>query len=238
MMRANHDVFSECPSVDAVLSTFRAMGMKSGARLLSMIAPLPFRSVKADDTMLQFWGYDPEWHAQYLGQDWDGSVRIEDQILEYGAPILWRDIAAKIDLNEANRRSLSVFFDYHGNDGICVPLFGHYAFQTLLSFAFEDRLDSVDDPRVAVIVRLAIAAQRRFIDLSRRDHQPSLPLSIREQEVIQQMARGHSNKVAARKLGVSPSSIDTYQRRIFTKLHVHDRTQAVVRCLALGLVKL
>jgi DNA-binding CsgD family transcriptional regulator len=230
--------FTDCESVNDVFATFRARCTEVGVRLLSVIAPLPFRSVTAPGTYIQFWGYDPEWQAEYQEQGWDVTGRIEDQILEFGAPILWRDLEAKIQLSEPNRRILSKFFDYHGRDGICVPLFGHYAFQTLLSFAFKDRLDSVDHPRIAVVVRLAIAAQRRFIDLSRRDHQPALPLSMREQEVIQQMACGHSNKVAARKLGVSPSSIDTYQRRIFTKLEVHDRTEAVVRCLALGLVKL
>lgn len=230
--------FTDCESVNDVFATFRSRCALSGVRLLSVIAPLPFRSVTAPGTYIQFWGYDPEWQAEYQAHGWDVAGRIEDQILDFGAPVLWRDLESKIKLTEPNRRILSTFFEYHGHDGICVPLFGHYAFQTLLSFAFEDAIDSVDDPRVAMITRLAIEAQRRFIDLSRRDHQPTQPLSIREQEVIQQMAIGHSKKIAARELGVSPSSIDTYQRRIFAKLAVHDRTEAVVRCLALGLVKL
>lgn len=230
--------FAQCESVNDVFAAFRLRCTADGVRLLSVIAPLPFRSVTAPGTYIQFWGYDPEWQAEYQAHGWDVAGRIEDQILDFGAPIIWRNIEAQIELSETNRQILSKFFDYHGRDGICVPLFGHYAFQTLLSFAFEDAIDSVDDPRVAVITRLAIEAQRRFIDLSRRDHQPSPPLSAREQAVIQQMACGHSKKIAARKLGVSPSSIDTYQRRIFAKLAVHDRTEAVVRCLALGLVKL
>lgn len=237
MAHSSEDDFADCTRPADVFAKFRERSTAAGVRLMSVIAPLPLRSVVAPDTYVQFWGYDPEWYAEYSAA-WQGLGRIEDLILEYGAPILWRDIESRIPLNERNRQILSAFHDYHGRDGICMPLFGPYAFQTLLSFALEDGIDRVDEPRVLAIAEMARQAQRRFVELSRCEQRPQSPLSAREQEVLQQIALGRSKKMAARELGVSLSSIDTYLRRIFTKLEVNDRTEAVVRSLSLGLIKL
>lgn len=48
------------------------------------------------------------------------------------------------------------------------------------------------------------------------------------------MCRGKSNPVIGEILGLSRSSVDTYIRRIFAKLHVSDRTAACVRAYSLG----
>lgn len=56
------------------------------------------------------------------------------------------------------------------------------------------------------------------------------PLSAREQEVLALLARGYLYKEIAATLAISPSSVNTYIRRIYEKLHVHSRTQAVLRC--------
>lgn len=232
------DVFAKCSDKAGVFTVFRAHCVRAGVQLMSIIAPLPFQSVTSPGTYIQFWGYDPQWQAEYLASGWDESGRIEDQILEYGGPILWRDLESMVNLSAANRTILALFFQYHGRLGICMPIFGHYAFQTLLSFSLEGGITRLDDPRVAAIAQLASLAQRRYIDLSRLELRPVMPLSAREQEVIQQMASGRSKKVTADKLGISASSVDTYLRRIFAKLNVNDRTAAVVRSLALGLVKL
>ena len=56
------------------------------------------------------------------------------------------------------------------------------------------------------------------------------PLSAREQEVLALLARGFLYKEIAATLAISPSSVNTYIRRIYEKLHVHSRSQAVLRC--------
>jgi DNA-binding NarL/FixJ family response regulator len=54
-------------------------------------------------------------------------------------------------------------------------------------------------------------------------------LSAREQEVLALLARGYLYKEIATTLDLSPSSVNTYIRRIYEKLHVHSRAQAVLR---------
>jgi len=56
-------------------------------------------------------------------------------------------------------------------------------------------------------------------------------LSPREQEVIEALARGDAYKQIADRLGITIPTVRTYLRRIYEKLHVHTRTEAVARYL-------
>jgi DNA-binding NarL/FixJ family response regulator len=56
-------------------------------------------------------------------------------------------------------------------------------------------------------------------------------LSERELQVLECLAKGHAYKQIGDELGVSLDTTRTYVRRIYEKLHVHTRTDAVVRYL-------
>ena len=51
-------------------------------------------------------------------------------------------------------------------------------------------------------------------------------LGTREQQVLQQVINGLSQKEIAKHLGISISTVNTYIQRIYEKLHVHSRAQA------------
>ncbi len=63
-------------------------------------------------------------------------------------------------------------------------------------------------------------------------------LSQRELEVLAFVARGASNKEAARSLHISEATIKSHLLRIFRKLGVEDRTAAVTVALEKGLLRL
>ncbi len=54
-----------------------------------------------------------------------------------------------------------------------------------------------------------------------------LNLSRREREVWQLLIAGKSNKEIARHLGISPSSVKTYLHRLYRKLGVSSRVEAI-----------
>ncbi|MDI2030105.1 response regulator transcription factor [Saccharopolyspora sp. TS4A08] len=56
-------------------------------------------------------------------------------------------------------------------------------------------------------------------------------LTKREKEVLDHLARGWSNRQIGRALGISERTVKNHLRNIFTKLHVSDRTSAVVKLL-------
>jgi DNA-binding NarL/FixJ family response regulator len=52
-------------------------------------------------------------------------------------------------------------------------------------------------------------------------------LSTREYEILELLATGWGDKQIADKIGLSKHTVNTYLRRIYEKLHVHTRSQAV-----------
>jgi DNA-binding NarL/FixJ family response regulator len=54
-------------------------------------------------------------------------------------------------------------------------------------------------------------------------------LSPREQEVLELLARGYLYKEIAERLNISVPTVNTYVRRIYEKLHVRSRGQAVAK---------
>lgn len=61
--------------------------------------------------------------------------------------------------------------------------------------------------------------------------QPTENLSPREQEVLDFLARGFLYKEIAENLGISYETVHTYIRRIYEKLQVRTRTEAVAKFL-------
>ena len=57
----------------------------------------------------------------------------------------------------------------------------------------------------------------------------SVTLSPREREVLELLACGYLYKEIADKLGITVATVVTYIRRIYEKLHVRSRAQAVAK---------
>jgi two-component system, NarL family, response regulator LiaR len=61
-------------------------------------------------------------------------------------------------------------------------------------------------------------------------------LSLREMEVLQLLSKGHSNKSIAEQLFVSLNTVKTHCSKIFEKMEVHSRMQAIEKAKRLGLI--
>lgn len=67
--------------------------------------------------------------------------------------------------------------------------------------------------------------------------EPSAPqLTDRELQIITALARGNGNKQIARSLNISEKTVRNHVSNIYKKLHVYDRTQAVLYAIREGLV--
>jgi len=64
----------------------------------------------------------------------------------------------------------------------------------------------------------------------------SLGLSPRECEILGLLASGQSNKELARTLGISPNTVKTHVARVFEKLEVQNRVQAIETARRLALI--
>lgn len=64
----------------------------------------------------------------------------------------------------------------------------------------------------------------------------ALGLSARECEVLELLAAGYANKVIARRLDISPNTVKTHVARVYEKLTVASRTQAVQKARTLDIL--
>jgi len=73
---------------------------------------------------------------------------------------------------------------------------------------------------------------RRVVQHFQQAPQPSSELqrlTPREQEVLDQLAKGFRYKEIVDNLGISSGTLHSYIRSIYDKLHVHSRTEAVLK---------
>ena len=80
---------------------------------------------------------------------------------------------------------------------------------------------------------------RRVLNLFAQQNAPrrDFDLTPREREVLEELVAGLSKKQIARALDIAFATVDTHIRNIYAKLHVHTRTQAVVKALENNLVR-
>ena len=97
---------------------------------------------------------------------------------------------------------------------------------------------SAESPRAslsAVLYESAIALANNATTLeAMKDSDVSL--SARERTIVLLMGHGLTNKMIARQLSIAPETVKSHAKRIFLKLTVQTRAQAVYRASALGLI--
>jgi DNA-binding NarL/FixJ family response regulator len=72
---------------------------------------------------------------------------------------------------------------------------------------------------------------RKVVQSFQRSKPAAAPplLSDREQQVMDLLAQGYLYKEISGSLGISQGSLHTYIRRVYEKLHVHSRSQAMAK---------
>ncbi|HEV8205336.1 MAG TPA: response regulator transcription factor [Acidimicrobiia bacterium] len=85
--------------------------------------------------------------------------------------------------------------------------------------------------------RRAMRELGRMVRGARESTQPTALLTEREIEVLQLLAEGMTLHQVARRLRISPRTVETHVRKTYRKLGVHNRVQALRQAASLGVVK-
>ena len=91
------------------------------------------------------------------------------------------------------------------------------------------------EKEVTIVKEVAVIVDRQNFVLN-ENLLKQLSISKREYEVLELIATGMSNQEIADKLYVSLNTIKTHSSRLFEKLDVSRRTQAVEKAKSLGLI--
>ena len=81
---------------------------------------------------------------------------------------------------------------------------------------------------------MSVEIARRVVSHFHQIRQPANELETltnREQEILGLLAKGLAYKQIAGELGISPGTVQTHLHKIYSKLHVQSRTEAVVKFL-------
>ncbi len=84
----------------------------------------------------------------------------------------------------------------------------------------------------------AVLALGRFARRAREGAEVAAHLTSREQQVLELLSDGHTMRQIATRLSISPRTVETHVAKIYRKLGVRTRVQAVSRAATLGLVEL
>ncbi len=109
-------------------------------------------------------------------------------------------------------------------------------------------LKGADPSEILKVVRAVAGGEAHFgPEIARRlmdffstpkavSREEALPeLTARERDILDLIARGHSNATIAARLYVSPHTVRNHITHIFAKLQVADRAQAIIRAREAGL---
>jgi DNA-binding NarL/FixJ family response regulator len=92
-------------------------------------------------------------------------------------------------------------------------------------------------PVVARSVLRAIRNRMGTTTTTRAPNPESNPLSARETEILQLLAKGMSFNEIGEILGISPHTVTAHIKKIYRKLAVHSRGEAVYEATQMGLLK-
>lgn len=88
-------------------------------------------------------------------------------------------------------------------------------------------------PSQEYLLKLLSALHIKTVTLARPQ---SAPVSMREKEILCLIADGFSTREVARSLVISEGTVKTHMKRIYAKLEVRSRTQAISRARMLGVL--
>lgn len=68
------------------------------------------------------------------------------------------------------------------------------------------------------------------------NQETAVHLTPREQEVITHLAKGYTYAQISEQLEITENTLKTHIKRIYSKLNVHNRTQAILATQKLGIL--
>ncbi len=208
-----------------------------GIRMLSYYHYPPVGALDfGPDIQVYTFGWPTDWVETYIREDYIHIDPLPRIAARQTKPFWWSKIAGLGELDADERAYLATAIKAGLRNGLAIPVFGPNGRNGYYAAAFGKDEPKADDSEIAKIHAACQLAHLRFCELILQALPETVQLSERERQILGYVVRGHSNQKIATKLNISANTVDTYVRRCFDKLDVHDRVTAGLRGLALGLV--
>lgn len=235
-MQRHFDHIETLVDITKVLTYVRDLALEAGAARMSYHVSPQFENPTSATTVVYAHGFDDAWLSLYEGREFRLADPIPERVMEFGSLMTWQDAMGWMPNSPEQEDYFALMAEHGLVHGFGLPLYGRNGRDAYAAFDFLRHVDEVDPESVGLVRSLAQAGHQRISLLAdRRSEAPVL--SEREAEVLVWAARGKSATSIATILGLSPDTVKTYSKRIYSKLEVSDRVGAVVKALRLGIVK-
>lgn len=235
-MQAHFDHLETLVDISEVLTYVRDKALEAGAARMSYHVTSPFESQTSSTAAVYAYGFDDAWMALYDQEEFRLADPIPGRVMEFGSLMTWLDAMGWKANTPAQMKYFERMHDFNLIHGFGLPLYGRNGRDAYAGFDFLRHVDEVEPEKIGLVRSLAQAGHQRVSILVERKYTGPV-LSEREVEVLTWAARGKSMTSIATILSLSPDTVKTYSKRIYTKLEVSDRVGAVVKALRMGLVQ-
>jgi LuxR family transcriptional regulator/LuxR family quorum-sensing system transcriptional regulator CciR len=150
-------------------------------------------------------------------------------------PFFWRDALALETLTQPEIDFIDWMQNKGIRDGLAVRVFGPNGRDGMVGLYFDKERPKLSLAQIRELQAICQIGHMVYIQLT-KSADTGVPLTKREREVLEWVAKGKSNSVIADIMGISSHTVDAYLRRIYLKLRVSDRISASVRGVGMGLI--
>ena len=208
-----------------------------GIRMLGYYHYPPVGAVDfGPDIQVYAFGWPANWVETFVREGYVHVDPLPRIAARQTRPFWWSQISTLGEIHADERAYLAKAAKAGLADGLAIPVFGPNARNGYYPAAFGKDEPKPDDSEIAKIHAACQLAHLQYCELILRFLPDRVNLSERERQILSYAVRGHSNQMIATKLNISANTVDTYVRRCFDKLDVHDRVATGLRGLAMGLV--
>lgn len=201
--------------------------------------PPPNKKPTHPDTIIRLHGISlADFHRFALqGLIAEGHLTTSNSLFK-ATPFRWTDIVSLTSQAEDFLILKEKANDVGLTDGWVIPVFGPKGRNGLVSYGLPQTIKSMQEDVKHALQYFAQLAHLRLCQITPYMYELNKDLSKRETQIISWVAKGKSNSEIAQILKVSEASIDSYLRRAFAKLGVHDRTSAAVKAISHDIVRI
>ena len=180
-------------------------------------------------------GWPPEWFEIYTRENFS----VMDPIPQYGVstvqPFEWAEARYDKDSNPAAHLVMTRATEFRLMQGYCIPL--HYdEGGAVISMATEQL--TIDPVAKSALQLIGIYAHNRIRSLGRPKPEKRDLLTPREREILRWAADGKTSWEVSVILHISERTVKFHLNQASHKLNAVNRTAAVAKALARGLIKL
>ncbi len=209
------------------------LGVKSGTYHIGA----PHASQVGPNVFIAAFGFDEEWIRSYRKPQVRQHDPIPDYVMRVGSAMTYAEALEGLQLNEEQAAFMDSVRAAGYFDTMGIPAYGPYDFDSYVTISFGRPFSPEDEQVVDRVVALLEVCNRRIAQLLEGQNAAAIALSDREVAVLNWMGRAKSNGDIATILGIAPGTVDTYVRRLFSKLDTNNRVTAVIQGIRLGIIR-